>query len=181
MKSFLATDQRRWLFTVAVLIFAYYLAARLGLLLAFAATNASPVWPPSGIALAAVYLLGYRVWPGIAVGAFAANVVVFSANQVAGGEIIALASLAIAVGNSLEALLGTFLLRRLVRPSSPFLVPPDVFKFALIALAMSMAGASFGAASLTFSGIAPTELRWTIWLTWWLGDLGGVLIVAPVL
>ena len=62
---------------VAVL---YYGAARLGLLLAFEKTNASPVWPPSGFAFAAVLLLGYRVWPGIAVGAFLANVVTFAAN-----------------------------------------------------------------------------------------------------
>src|SRR5881396_320491 len=51
----------------------YYAAARLSLHLAFENTNASPVWPPSGIALALVLLLGYRVWPGILLGAFLAN------------------------------------------------------------------------------------------------------------
>jgi integral membrane sensor domain MASE1 len=58
----------------------YYGSAHLGLLVAFQKTNASPVWPPSGIAFAAVLLLGYRMWPGIAIGAFLANLVVFLGN-----------------------------------------------------------------------------------------------------
>ena len=61
----------------------YYGAARLGLLLAFEKTNATPVWPPSGIALALILLFGYRVWPGILLGAFLANFVVFEANGAA--------------------------------------------------------------------------------------------------
>ena len=63
---------------------AYYGSAHLGLLLAFQQTNASPVWPPSGIAFAAVLVFGYRVWPGVTIGAFLANLVVFLGNQATG-------------------------------------------------------------------------------------------------
>ncbi len=57
----------------ASVAFVYFVTARLSLLLAFEHTNASPVWPPAGIALAAAWILGYRVVPGIMVGAFFAN------------------------------------------------------------------------------------------------------------
>jgi CheY-like chemotaxis protein len=81
---------------VAVL---YYGAARLGLLLAIEGTNASPVWPPSGIALAAVLLLGYRVWPGIVLGAVLANLVVFMAHAAVDlVTIVAVSSVAVHVG-----------------------------------------------------------------------------------
>jgi len=72
-----------WAIEVLIVAILYYGAARLGLTLAFESTNASPVWPPSGIALVAALLLGYRVWPGIMLGAFLANVVVFIANHAA--------------------------------------------------------------------------------------------------
>lgn len=159
----------------------YYIAARLGLLLAFDGTNASPVWPPSGIAVAAVFLLGYRVWPAIAIGALAANLVVFAANQAAAGSAIAAVSAVIAAGNTLEALLGVFLLRRLVGSRSPFDEPQDVFKFALAAVLAGALGASIGTVSLLLSGIAPNGFSAMVWMTWWLGDVTGILIVAPLI
>ncbi|UUZ54904.1 MASE1 domain-containing protein [Massilia sp. H-1] len=70
---------------VLLLALAYYAAARLGLMLAFADTNASPVWPPSGIAFGALLIGGLRLWPGVFIGAMAANLVVFHANGVAQG------------------------------------------------------------------------------------------------
>lgn len=83
----------KWVVEVIATAIIYYGTARLGLLLAFHNTNASPVWPPSGIAFAMILLLGYRIWPGITIGAFLVNVVVFLSNKAADpGSIIAVSS-----------------------------------------------------------------------------------------
>jgi integral membrane sensor domain MASE1 len=93
------------LFHNAVVAIAYLLAARIGLSFDAIAGFATLVWPPSGIALAALLLGGYRLWPAIAIGAFAANFM-------AGAP--ALAAIGIATGNVSEALLGAYLLHRVV-------------------------------------------------------------------
>src|SRR5690242_3477275 len=100
-----------WLFggprgsPAAVLLVAglYFGSAKLGLTLAFVAEQVTLVWPPTGIALAAVLLLGRRVWPGIALGAFLANVTAHETVATACG---------IAAGNTLEALIGAWALER---------------------------------------------------------------------
>src|SRR3989441_12364364 len=81
----------------------YVLAGKLGLILAFVHASATPVWPPTGIALAAFLLLGFRVWPAILAGAFLVNV------TTAGS---ALTSVGIAAGNTLEGLCGAWLVKR---------------------------------------------------------------------
>src|SRR5436190_23785597 len=88
----------------------YYGAAKLGLDLAFAAPSVTAVWPPTGIALAAILLFGYRVWPGVALGALLAN---------AWTGVPLYTTLGIAAGNTLEALVGAYLLREVgeFRPS----------------------------------------------------------------
>src|SRR3989442_445238 len=101
-----------WAIEVLVVAILYYAAARLGLLLAFEKTNASPVWPPAGIAFAAVLLRGYRVWPGIMLGAFLANGVVFLGNHAAHVFAIVAVSSGIGIGNTLAAALGRALLDR---------------------------------------------------------------------
>ena len=174
-------DAAVWPIKIAALAVVYYTAAKLGLALAFAATNASPVWPPSGIALAALLLLGYRVWPGITLGAFVANVTVFAANNAASSAVVAAVSATIAVGNTLEALLGALLLNRLLGSRSPFDRPQDVFWFLIITVGVCLVGASVGTTSLVASDIVPQSAQLVIWLTWWLGDAAGMLIVSPLL
>jgi signal transduction histidine kinase len=159
----------------------YFAAARLSLLLAFEKTNASPAWPPSGIAFAAVLLLGSRVWPGILLGAFFANLVVFLANQAAGFSTIVTVSASIAVGNTLEALSGGALFRRFVGSDSPFGRARDLFKFVAVALLMCLTSASIGPTALSLAGMAPWGRYETIWFTWWLGETAGVLVVTPLL
>ena len=110
--------------------------------LALEKTNASPVWPPSGIALAAVLLLGYRVWPGILLGAFFANVVAFLANQAASARTIVVVSSAIGLGNTLEAVVAAYLLQRWVGARSPFDRAQDVFRFTAAALLACCVAAS---------------------------------------
>src|SRR5439155_12543119 len=88
---------------IGLLAIAYFIAGKLGLMLASLHASASPVWPPAGIALAAMLLFGYRVWPAIFVGAFVVNLT--TAGNVA-------TSVAIAAGNTLEALAAVWLVNR---------------------------------------------------------------------
>ncbi|PYM85197.1 MAG: hypothetical protein DME09_06530 [Candidatus Rokuibacteriota bacterium] len=170
-----------WPIKVFVVAILYYGTAGLSLRLALEKTNASPVWPPSGIALAAVLLLGYEVWPGIVVGALLANVVTFLANQAASALTIVVVSSAICLGNTAEAVVGALLLRRLVGVRNPFDRARDVFTFTAVALVASAVAASVGPTSLSLAGIAPLPAYGTVWFTWWLGDTTGILLVAPLL
>ena len=171
----------RWLAGVVILALSYYVAARIGLLFAYSSTNASPVWPPSGIAFAAMLAVGARMWPGVALGAFAANFAVFAANGVADGPVTMLVSLAIAGGNTLEALAGLVLLRRVARVPGPLDRPGKVYRFMGVACVMSAVSAAIGTASLIAAGIAPPAAAPTIALTWWAGDVGGIALATPML
>jgi PAS domain S-box-containing protein len=162
------------------LALAYYLAARIGLLLAFDATNVSPVWPPSGIALGALLLLGARTWPGIAVGAFAANLVVFLANGALAPGAALLASLGIAAGNTVEALAGMLMLRY-AHDAAELRKPHHVYIFAAAATLAAAFGALAGSACLYAAGVAPMAALPTIAATWWVGDLAGMLILTPLI
>jgi diguanylate cyclase (GGDEF)-like protein len=150
----------------------YFAAGKFGLMLAFFHPSASPVWPPTGLALAAVLLLGYRVWPAVLVGAYLVNVT--TAGSVA-------TSIGIATGNTLEAVVGAYLVNRFANGRDAFDRPEDVFKWALLAAMIStVVSATFGVTSLCLGGVASWASYGPIWLTWWLGDAAGALIVAPL-
>ena len=158
---------------VAVVAAAYYASAKLGLGLAFENNSVTAVWPPTGIALAAVLLWGYRVWPGVALGALLAN---------AWTGIPVYAALGITAGNTLEALAGAYLLRRFAdfRPSLERV--RDVLALVVLAGVLSTTiSATFGVTSLLLADEVSAGQFGSVWRTWWLGDLGGDLIVAPVL
>src|SRR5258708_620880 len=161
-----------YLFTILVIAGLYFAAAKLGLSLASVHNNVSPVWPPTGIAIAAVLLLGYRVWPAILVGAFLVN---FTTTEVS-----LVTALGIAVGNTLEALLTAVFLRPLDFHNSLDRAK-DVFKFVGAALLATMVSASIGNLSLVLGHSAPWDRFSSLSSTWWLGDLVGALTVAPLL
>ena len=166
---------------IAGIALLYYGAASLGLPLAWGNTNASPVWPSAGIAFAAVLWLGSRVWPGVAVGAFLANVETFLRNQAADPGTILATSAVISVGNTLEAVGGAYLLRRVAGSSGLFDRALDVFKFVAAALVACVVSASIGATTVSVAGLASPARYPTVWFTWWLGDVVGVLVVTPLL
>ncbi|RFP19405.1 MULTISPECIES: CHASE domain-containing protein [unclassified Duganella] len=159
----------------------YYLVANTSLLLAFAHTNATPVWPPSGIAFAAVLLLGYRAWPAILLGALAANLATFTTNGLPFNAGLVTASLLIATGNTLEALAGAWLMRRHTDAARPFGNLQDVYKFATIALLVCLISAGIGSGTLVLGGLVAPAAWNTVALTWWVGDVAGVLLVAPAI
>ena len=159
--------------TVTVLAAVYLIAAKLGLKLAFVHVSATAVWPPTGIALAAFLVFGYRVCPGVFAGAYLANVTT---------EGTVATSLGIAAGNTLEGLTGAYLVNRFAGGTHAFDRPQDVFKFAVLAGMLStMVSATVGVTSLALGGSATWADWGAIWLTWWLGDVVGALKVAPLL
>jgi len=161
------------LLVVVALSAAYFVAGKLGLLLAFVHHSATAVWPPTGITLAALLALGYHVWPGIFLGAFLVNIT--TAGSVA-------TSLGIAVGNTLEGLVGAFLVKRFANWPLVFDQPKDVLRFAVLAGLLSTTVAStFGVTSLVWGGVARWADYGSIWLTWWLGDAVGDFVVAPAI
>jgi PAS domain S-box-containing protein len=149
----------------------YFISGKLGLMLASLNASASPVWPPAGIALAALLLLGYRAWPGLFIGAFLVNIT--TAGNVA-------TSLAVASGNTLEALVGAWLVNRFAGGTTVFDRPQGVFKFALAAMVSTTISPAFGVTSLALAGFAGWTNYRSIWLTWWLGDTTGDLLIAPL-
>jgi PAS domain S-box-containing protein len=151
----------------------YFFAAHLGLSLAFAHTSISPVWPATGIALASTLLWGYRIWPGILLGAFVANAALTPVS-------LPVAAM-IAVGNTLEALAGRFLLQRFIQSSYPFDQAERCFKFVLIGGLSCIISATIGVASLCLAYSAACADASFLWVTWWLGDTTGLLLVAPLI
>src|SRR5436853_2831244 len=157
---------------IGILTVVYFIAGKLGLMLASLHASASPLWPPAGIALAALLVLGYRAWPAIFVGAFLVNVT--TAGNVA-------TSLAVASGNTLEAVCGAWLVNRFAGGTTVFDRPQGVFKFALAAVVSTIIGPTFGVTSLALAGFADWANYGPIWLTWWLGDATGDLLIAPLI
>jgi len=151
----------------------YFLAAKLGLALAVVHPSASAVWPPAGLALAAFLLYGNRVWPAIAIGAFAANATTAGSLATSAG---------IAVGNTLEAFAGAWLIGRFAGGRAALQSAAGVFKFVVFgALLSTVVSATVGLTSLSLAGFAPWSQFREIWTTWWLGDAVGDIIVAPLI
>jgi len=165
-------DLKQLLVGVGVCI-AYILAAKLSLRFASVHPSSSPFWPPTGIAIASLLILGQRFWPAIFLGAFLVNL------NTAG---TALTSLGIALGNTLEALLASYLVTRFANGRHAFEKTWDILRFALYAGVLSTAvAATLGVTSLALGGFAQWHQYGIIWRTWWLGDATGALVFAPFL
>ena len=152
----------------------YFVAGKIGLSLAVIHPSASAIWAPSGIALAALLLMGARAWPAI----FAAA---FLVNETTAGSLAT--SLAIAAGNTLEAVAGAGLVTRFAHGRRCFERVGDIFRFAALAgLCPTAVSATIGVTSLGLAGFAPWSDYGSIWLTWWLGDATGILVIgAPLI
>jgi signal transduction histidine kinase/CheY-like chemotaxis protein/integral membrane sensor domain MASE1 len=162
---------------IIVLAVLYFGLARLSLLFAFQESNASPIWPPSGLALAAVLLRGRRIWSGIALGAFAANLSTFLSNDVAPLGAV-LSSVAIALGNSGEALLGQALIKQVCQG---YLLsrPRNVIALAAASAIACLVAATVGVSTLLVAGALPVTAWKAVAGIWWIGDLSGILGLTP--
>src|ERR1700682_3007911 len=142
---------------IGILTVVYFIAGKLGLELAFLHVSASPVWPPAGIALAALLLLGYRTWPAVFLGAFLVNVT--TAGNIA-------TSLCIATGNTLEALCGAWLVNRFAGGTHAFARGRDVVQFALAGMTSTVISPTLGVTGLALGGFAAWANYGAIWITW---------------
>jgi diguanylate cyclase (GGDEF)-like protein len=155
------------------LALAYVVAARFGLQFAVVNASATAVWPASGIALAALLYFGPRLWPGVFLGAFLANLLT------AGGVAT---SLGIAVGSTLEAVAGAALLQRFAGGRHAVERASYIVRLVFYAaIASTMVSATVGVTTLALGGLAQWHDFWSIWTTWWLGDAGGDIVIAPLL
>lgn len=172
--------KRYWMSAPAV-AGAYLLAGILSLRATGEGGLITPILPQAGIALASLLLLGYRVWPGVAAGAFLTYLIVLPDT---GGPSPVTLGLALLIGSglTLEAVAGAFMYRRYVGQGDPLLSVRRFIKFfALVALPCTIIGASIGTAGLMLEGLAPAGGFGRVWLGWWLGGEASVLLIVPLL
>jgi signal transduction histidine kinase/ActR/RegA family two-component response regulator len=171
-------DRLRDALVMVALTAAYAAAGKLCLEFAVSHASTSAVWAPSGIAVGALLAVGIRFWPAILVGAFVVNITTPGMHDVL--AVRAAISSGIAAGNTLEAIAGAWLVSHLGAGTRSFERAGDVFRFAgLAASAANAISATIGVSTLVIGGAAEASNYALLWLTWWVGDLGGVLVVAP--
>jgi len=164
---------------------AYFAAAQLGLLFAIPPGLGSAIWPASGVALAAVYLLGWRMAAGVWLGAFLANGI--AASLAAGAPPTELPLLGawpgavIGLGAAAQALLGAVAARRFLGPGDRAESPSNVIRLVVVAGALAcVTSATVGSTTLVLSGLSQPVSFPLTWLTWWAGDVLGVLLILPL-
>ena len=150
----------------------YVVSAKLSLALAIPPGYATPIWPPAGIALAALLFFGRRAWPGIWLGAAAVNYAVESS---------LVSAFTIGVGNSLEGVVAALLVERRQSDPRDFRRAEDVVSFIVICVIAASVAASVASVALALNNSLPWALAFRNWWTWWQGDLAGMIIVAPLL
>lgn len=164
----------RWsdLLRLAILAAIYTLLAKIMLIFFSANHVVSIFWPPSGVALAALLIGGIKYWPGVLVGAFAGNFLAGSTSEI---------SLAIAIGNTLEAFTGSWILLHLSRFNKELAHARDYFWLALVAVICALVSAVIGNSALTWGGVLDKQLYAMNLLKWWQGDVLGIVLVTPFL
>ena len=151
---------------------AYYVGARLGLGLSLVSHNVTPLWPPTGIAVAAFVVYGRSTWPGVALAALLVNLPINAGIP---------AAVVTAAGNTLAPVLAATLLRRVGFDRRLDRLRDAMAIVFLAALASMLLSATIGTATLAVSGVVPREDIVSAWAVWWTGDAMGVLAVAPFL
>jgi PAS domain S-box-containing protein len=159
--------------TIGLVCSLYFITGKLGSWLAAVDPSATAVWPPTGLALAAVLMLGQRVWPAILLSDFLLNLTTIGSFET---------SLGIAAGNTIEALIGAWLAQRFANGGSAFDRASDVIKFVVLAgLTSTVIGAMFGVTSLCLGGFARWDDYFVLGAAWSLGHLTSNLVIAPLL
>lgn len=158
----------------------YFAVGRVSLLLSFADSSASPVWPPAGLAFAAVIIAGAGILPWVLAGAVLTNVTTFLSQGEMGWAPVCATALGIAVGNGLEAGAALWVRRALARVHGRF-GQAQLGWLCLCGTLGSLVAAAAGATCLTVSGKIPTELFVPVGTTWFVGDLVGILTFTPLI
>jgi len=156
---------------IGVVAAAYFASAEAGLSIALVGRQVTPIWPPTGVALGSLLLLGLRIWPGIALGAFATNILI--------GPTLP-AVLMIVVGNTAAPVVAYLLLKRMGFHNQLDRLYDALSLVFIGALAGTLVSATVGSATLAVAA-HPAPAFWTTWSVWWTGDAMGVLLVAPLI
>jgi len=152
----------------------YFFCAKLGLLLSLVANSVTLFWPPSGIALAALLIFGVRIWPGVLLGALL-GVMLFD------NDSSFIPAFEISIGNTLEGLLGVYLLRRFPAFNPSLVSVRDIFILLAVAAVSSLMGALNGPLWLVLNGAIPWAAYAASALYWWMGDVLGIVLFTPLL
>ena len=163
---------------ILIVTVACFISAKTGLLLH---SNVTPVWSCAGIAFGAILLLGHRIWPGITLGAFVVNYVIFYSNKTCDTYTAIWVSLLISIGNTLEALIGFYLLKKSEKGVSELGKVPHVFRYLSVVLIICLISSTIGSSAICLAQIVSWDEYLNIWLICWLGDITGALIIAPLL
>jgi len=167
-----AHQTAHYLVELVLVLVACFLGGKVGLAIPFTSGNVSPVWPPAGIAMAAVLVVGYRIWPAVAIAAFLVNFFT---------PIPHVSALGIAVGNTVGPLAGIWLLRRIPRFHPSLTRLRDVFGLIVFAaLGGTAISATLGTSILYLAHVNAWLNFGAAWRIWWLGDATGVLIITPL-
>ncbi|GAB3010291.1 MASE1 domain-containing protein [Saccharothrix stipae] len=160
----------RYVLHLAVVAGAYYVGAGIGLLQALVNDQVTPLWPPTGVAVLALLLGGMKLWPGIALGAFAVN---FTLTDLG-------ATILISAGNTLGPVVAYLLLKR-VGFRLEMDRTRDALALVLLAGLVGMAvSATIGSGTLLVTGVIDGASFWSTWTVWWTGDALGVLVLVPI-
>ena len=162
----------RYIWTLTVVFLAYVVGAWIGAATRPPGVFAAMIWPSTGIALAALFIYGYRVWPAVALAAFVACIF---------GGVGIIGAFFIAVGNTVEPLIGVYALKEYVKFDPPTPRLRDNAGLAIVALVVPVISATVALIGLWINGSVPTGMAGETWGTWWLGDSLGILVVAPFL
>lgn len=159
----------------------YYLSARLGYFFEFENTTALPAWPPSGIGFALIILLGRSAWPGITIGSLVANIMAYwNAPALPAQTIITISSM-IAVGNTVEAVLGNYLVKVWINDTYPFKNAKNAFRFMFVTLLMCVVGAGVGTVSLFMNKALLASNLLRTGFSMWVGNVVGILLFTPII
>lgn len=170
-----------WLLIILITII-YYASARLGQLLAPPPGYISAAWPPSGIALAAMLLFGYKLWPAIFLGSFFNNFFLLEENI---GSVHtfsnAFVAIAVGLGASLQAFAGSYLIKHYANNRDPFAKAENAFKFLILSLLSTLINSNLGLIAFCLAKVISWNKYFSTWLTWWLGDTTGIYVFTPLI
>jgi len=168
-------------FKIILVAILYYLAARLGYFLAFENTTALPAWPPSGIGFALIILLGRQTWPGITIGSLVVNVMAYWNNPALPPQTIIIVSSLIACCNTLEAVVGNYLVKKWIKSDYPFESTKNAYRFLFVSLLMCFLGSSLGTWGLYLNRVIDNADLVRTGFSWWVGNVVGILLFTPLI
>lgn len=164
---------------IVIVAAAYFLSALLGYYLAFDGSDFLPAWPPAGVALALLLLLGRKSWPGITMGALLANIMAFWNVQEAPPQMIIILSTVVALAYTIQAILGNFLIKKWINDPFPFLKTTNAFRFLFITVLVAFIGTAIIIGGFWFNDMVNESSVIEVAVSLWVGNTVGILLFTP--